>query len=146
MKNSLLLLLCTCWITASGQTIPFFLDLQQVDAPDLPAIHSFAKAQSGDKWLIVAGRVDGMHSFFPNLAFSPDQANNNIIVIDTSSWSIWQSSLFNVPYEIRQSLSATNTEYFQLGNYLYIMGGYGYDSITDVKKLFQPSQHWMWMD
>lgn len=136
MKNSLLFLFCTCCVVASGQSIPFSLDLQQIDAPGLPAIHSFAKAQSGDKWLIVAGRVDGMHSFFPNLAFTPDQANNNIMVIDTSSWSVWQSSLFNVPYEIRQALSATNPEYYQLGNYLYVIGGYGYDSLGDVKKTF----------
>src|SRR5438132_711216 len=136
MKNLLLFVLCIGFISATAQTVPFFLDLQEVNAPDLPAMHSFAKAQSGDKWLIVAGRIDGLHSLFPNFAFSFTEQNNNIFVIDTSTWNVWQSSLYNAPYQIRKSLSATNTEFLQRGNYLYIIGGFGYDSLNDVKKTF----------
>ncbi len=136
MKNFLLFILCFGFTSASAQSVPFFLDLQEVNAPDLPAIHSFAKAQSGDKWLIVGGRIDGLHSLFPNLSFSFSEQNNNIFVIDTSTWNMWQSSLYNTLYQVRQSLSATNTEFFQRGNYLYVIGGFGYDSLNDEKKTF----------
>src|SRR5947199_830079 len=100
MKNVLSFVVCIGFISASAQTVPFFLDLQEVNAPNLPAIHSYAKAQSGDKWLIVGGRIDGLHSLFPNLAFSFTEQNNNIFVIDTSTWSVWQSSLYNTSYPI----------------------------------------------
>src|SRR5439155_25467196 len=120
----------------TAQSLPFFIQLEQVDAPTLPAIHSFAKAQSGDKWMIVSGRVDGLHSLLPSQAFSSDQANNNIFIIDTTSWQVWTASLYNVAYSIRQSLQATNTEFFQRGNYLYVIGGFGYDSIADSKRTF----------
>jgi len=136
MKKLLLLGACMNFILATAQTVPFFIDLQEVNAPDLPSLHSFAKAQSGDKWLIVGGRIDGLHSLFPNLAFSFTEQNKNIFVVDTSTWNVWQSSLYNAPYQIRQSLSATNTEFFQRGNYLYVVGGFGYDSLNDVKKTF----------
>ncbi|HYV94457.1 MAG TPA: T9SS type A sorting domain-containing protein [Chitinophagales bacterium] len=136
MKNMLLFILCIGFISASAQTVPFSLDLQEVNAPGLPAVHSYAKAQAGDKWLIVAGRVDGLHSLFPNQAFSFTEQNNNIFVIDTSTWNVWQSSLYYVPYQIRQSLSATNTEFYQRGNYLYVIGGFGFDSLNSVKKTF----------
>jgi len=119
-----------------AQTLPFFLQLEQVDAPDLPAIHSFAKAQSGSKWLVAAGRVDGLHSLFPGQSFQPNMENDQIFVIDTNGFQLWSSSVYNLPYQIRQSLRATNTEYFQRGNYLYIIGGFGYDSINDYRRTY----------
>ncbi|MEO5673053.1 MAG: T9SS type A sorting domain-containing protein [Chitinophagales bacterium] len=136
MKKLFYLLFTIFGMPCFSQQVPFFISLQQADAPGLPYIHSYAKAQSGDKWLIVAGRVDGLHSLFPNLAFSFTEQNNNIFVIDTSTWDVWQSSLNNVPYEVRRSLSATNTQFRQAGNQLYIIGGYGYDSINELKRTF----------
>lgn len=119
-----------------GPLPPFTIELQEVVAPQLPGLHSFAKAQSGDKWLIVTGRTDGLHSFFPNSAFSPTEANQSLFVIDTDDWEVWSAPLSLLPYAIRTSLSATNTEFIQSGSQLYIIGGYGNDSLTDAKITF----------
>ncbi len=119
-----------------SQTVPYFLSLEEVDAYDLPSIHSYAKAQSGSYWLVVGGRTDGMHSFFPNSAFPVYEQNNNVFVIDTNTWQVWSSSLFNVDYSSRTSLSSVNTEFIQQGNYLYVAGGYGYDSLSFEKLTF----------
>ncbi len=115
---------------------PFSIELEVVDAPSLPGLHSFAKAISGDKWLIVSGRVDGLHSFYPNSAFAPTEANQMIYVVDTDDWQIWSAPLQLLSYSIRTSLKSTNTQFFQDGAYLYVIGGYGYDSLIDSKITF----------
>ncbi|MBK9731944.1 MAG: T9SS type A sorting domain-containing protein [Chitinophagaceae bacterium] len=119
-----------------GPLPPFTIELEQVDAPQLPGIHSYVKAVSDDKWLIVTGRIDGLHSFFPNSAFAPAEANQSIIVIDTDDWQVWSASVTLLPYSIRTSLSVSNAEFIQQGNQLYIVGGYGFDSLTNSKITF----------
>lgn len=119
-----------------GPLQPFSIELEQVESPQLPGVHSFAKAQYGDKWLIVTGRIDGLHSFFPNSAFAPTDANKLLLVIDTDDWQVWTTPLSILPYAIRTSLSATNTEFVQSDNQLYIIGGYGYDSLSNAKITF----------
>ena len=131
MKRNLVFLFSFFYSFAFAQSLPFSLSIEQVSAPDLPAIHSFAGAQWGDHWLIVAGRVDGLHNLFPNLAFSATEQNNHIFVIDTSTWEVTESSLNSLSYSQRAPLSAVNTEYFQRDHFLYVMGGYGYDSLND---------------
>lgn len=112
---------------------PFIYELEIVNAPQLPGLHSYAKAQSGNKWLLLGGRVDGLHSFFPNSAFAPTEANQSIYVIDTNDWQVWTAPLSILPYQYRSSLSATNAAFLQDGDWLYVAGGYGYDSLTASK-------------
>jgi hypothetical protein len=111
---------------------PFSISIEKVITPQpLPGFHSFAFAQYQDKWLVIGGRTNGLHALNPNQGFETTYANNNIEVIDTSNWQIHYSSLSNLPYSIADPLRSTNMEYFQDGDYLYMMGGYGWDSIQN---------------
>ena len=99
MKSFLLLIILTIFFCdVKSQTVPYYLSFEEVNSYSLPVIHSYAKAQSGSYWLVVGGRTDGMHSFFPNSAFPVYEQNNNVFVIDTNTWQVWSSSLYNIDY------------------------------------------------
>jgi hypothetical protein len=122
---------------AQQGTPPFMLELEQVNAPNVPAIHSFAKAQWMDKWVLLTGRIDVFTIvFFPNSAFSLTEANSSVFVIDTNSWQVWSASLLSLPYELYTPLRSTNAQFFQNESELYIIGGFGTDSLIGNKVTF----------
>ncbi|MCS6991416.1 MAG: T9SS type A sorting domain-containing protein [Chitinophagales bacterium] len=116
--------------------LPFELVVEPVQGASLPGLHSYAKAQHGPYWLLVGGRIDGLHSMFPTSAFSFEEQNHYFIVIDTQSWTYQLSSLHLLPPQQRFALATTNQQFFQDGNYLYVIGGYGFDSAAKIKKTF----------
>lgn len=115
--------------------VPFQLMLEPVGAT-LPGLHSYAKAQYAHYWLLVGGRVDGLHSMFPASAFSVEEQNHHFIVVDTTDWSLHWSPLHLLPPPQRFALAATNQQFYQHENKLYVIGGYGYDSLADLKRTF----------
>ena len=124
-----------CWFSKMlsaqfGAQPPFVFDLEAVNA-NLPGHHSFAFAQAGNKWLIIGGRTTGLHGMSSNDGFDPVFANNNVVVIDTSTWQVYTSSLSNLPYAIADPLRSTNMEYAADSAYLYIIGGFGTDSVQN---------------
>ncbi|MDA0729241.1 MAG: hypothetical protein O3C18_06080 [Bacteroidetes bacterium] len=50
-------------------SFPFSVEVTAVDLPDMPGVHSFAQAQHEGKWLILGGRLDGLHARQPFNAF-----------------------------------------------------------------------------
>jgi hypothetical protein len=113
-----------------GPQPPFKVQIESVTAT-VPGTHSFAFAQSGAKWLIIGGRINGLHGPSNNNGFPDEYANNNIIVIDTTNWQSWKSSLSTLPYSIADPLRSTNMQYYQDGAYLYMIGGFGKDSVLN---------------
>jgi len=113
-----------------GAQPPFKLQIEPVSTK-VPGTHSFAFAQSGTKWLIIGGRTNGLHGSSSNDGFPTEYANNNVIVIDTVSWQSWKSSLSILPYSIADPLRSTNMQYYHDGTYLYMVGGYGKDSVLN---------------
>jgi hypothetical protein len=116
----------------------FTVELKQVSASNLPALHSFSQAQGSDgKWLIVGGRTNGLHSFVqssnngttpPANAFPVANANRLLWVIDPATGSSWSAALDKLAPAIADSLSSTNAQSAQEGNTLYVIGGYGWDT------------------
>jgi|GEM_PF-7014088 len=49
-----------CSYLKAQNSFDYNLEIQSLTIPDLPGIHSYAAAQSGDKWLVIAGRLDGL--------------------------------------------------------------------------------------
>jgi hypothetical protein len=119
-----------------GTLPPFTISLEAVIGASLPGVHSYAFAQSGDKWLIIGGRTNGLHGINSNDGFPPESKNNNVIVIDTNTWSFYSASLDQLPLNISDPMRSTNMEYIQDGNYLYMIGGFGYDSIASMYVTF----------
>ena len=68
---------------------PYTIELEEVSMPGTPAIHSFAFAQSGGKWLFIGGRTNGLHGFTPATAFPKQFSNKNIFVVDPVSMQTW---------------------------------------------------------
>ncbi len=117
---------------AANDTLQFIISLEEVDSSiaDLPGIHSFAYATSGSKWLIVTGRIEGLHGFSTNNSFEPVYANSNILVIDTSNWQVTSFSVDSLDSIYHSLLRSTNTQFWQEGNNLFILGGYTWEVST----------------
>lgn len=133
-----LMLLLTAANNLQSQEFPFSLSLESIEIEQLGGIQSFAFGQSNDKWLIVGGRLDGLHRRQPWASFDVVGHNNQILVIDPVSRKLWTASLNILPTSIQEQLSSTNMEFYQEGDYLFCIGGYGYsetlqDHITHDK-------------
>ncbi|CAN5573028.1 hypothetical protein BH10BAC1_BH10BAC1_16300 [soil metagenome] len=119
-----------------GAMPPFTVQIEPVITTPLPAMHSFAFAQSGDKWLIIGGRTNGLHGLNSSGAFPYEYKNDVVTVIDTTTWAFYTADLNQLPQAIAGPMRSANMEYLQDGNYLYMVGGYGYDSIQSKFSTF----------
>jgi hypothetical protein len=112
----------------SAQQVPFQVEIEVVNATAVPPVHSFAFAQQGSKWLIVGGRTNGLHGFSTNDNFDVAFANEYIVVLDTATWNYSTASILSLPMNLKDPLRSTNMQYSVIGEYLYIAGGFGWDS------------------
>jgi hypothetical protein len=111
---------------------PYSVELEQIDIADAPAIQSFAFAQSEGKWLFIGGRINGLHGFSASNSFPKQFSNKFIYVIDPVTHQVWSRNIFlDLPFAVADQLRSTNMQYTQVGNKLYYLGGYGYDSTSN---------------
>lgn len=106
----------------------FTLEFEPIIGETVPGFHSFAYATYGSKWLIIGGRTNGLHGLNSNSNFETEFANNNIVVVDTSDWQWATASLSQLPIAVADPLRSTNMQFYQKGDVLYMVGGYGWDS------------------
>lgn len=109
-----------------GQDFPYELKLDSVYIPELGGLQSYAVGQHKGKWLIVGGRLDGLHRRQPWAAFDSIGHNNQLLVIDPIAKEIWKAPLEKLGVSLREQLSSTNMEFLQRDELLYLVGGYGY--------------------
>ncbi|MCW3103889.1 MAG: hypothetical protein JWO09_2329 [Bacteroidetes bacterium] len=119
-----------------GQLPPFSISLEAITGTAIPGLHSFAFAQSGDKWLIIGGRTNGLHGVNSNDGFPAEFKNDNVIVIDTTTWTSYTADLNQLPWNIADPMRSTNMEYVRDGDYLYMAGGFGFDSVASIYVTF----------
>ncbi len=115
-------------ISLKGQTAPFDIFLQPITIAGLPGLQSYAFGQHNGKWLLVGGRLDGLHLRQPGSSFSQSGNNTNLLVVDPVSLQKWNASITTLPVSIREQLSSTNMQFYQQDSMLYCIGGYGYSS------------------
>ena len=94
-------------------------------------MQAFAYGQHEGKWLIVGGRLDGLHRRQPFASFAATGNNLQLIVIDPVNLQKWYAPTTALSVALQEQLSATNMQYHQEGRYLYITGGYGYSGTLD---------------
>lgn len=135
-KRIVLLCLLFLQMAAYSQTAPFNIHLEPLDVPGLGGLQAYAFGQHEGKWLIVGGRLDGLHRRQPFAAFDLAGNNNQLIVIDPVTKSKWTAPLTSLSVGLQEQLSSTNMEFHQDGNFLYILGGYGYNKESDEKITF----------
>ena len=127
MKNRILIIgLVVISLNISGQADPFDIALEPIAIPGLGGLQSFAFGQDSGRWLFVGGRLDGLHRRQPFATFDLAGHNNQLIVVDPVSMQKWSASMATLPLSIQEQLSSTNMSFYQQGDYLYCIGGYGY--------------------
>ena len=110
--------------------IPFAVEMEEITYDDWPGLHSFSFAEWDEYWVFIGGRRNGLHGFFTLTGFPESEANDQLWVMDRASGEYWSYSVLDFPDEWRDFLRGTNPQYVQLGQYLYIVGGYGKDNTT----------------
>ncbi len=130
-----LALLCTVVLSVqlAAADVPYTLSLKPIEIAGLPGLHSYALASYGGKVVVVGGRTNGLHNFPSSAkeepAFPTKQANDVIYVVDLAGGKLTgQKTTRNLPDALAKHLRATNAQYAQEGDWLYIVGGYGESS------------------
>lgn len=106
----------------------FDLQMDTVTIPGLPGLHSFATAIHEGKWLLIGGRRDGMHQKFN--AFGTAASNQTIYVVNPASGQTWQRGIAELPDTLQEQLRSANMEFFQRGETLLFVGGYGRSEVA----------------
>lgn len=132
MKSSLLLLMLGCVLLASSsktqEGFPFEVQLKSVTVDDLDGLHSYAFGQADGKWLLVGGRLDGLHARQPFNAFPASSNNTELLVVDPANNQVWRADISSLSTSMAEQLQATNFCFHQIADTLYIVGGYAYSS------------------
>lgn len=135
-RISFLLFILVIGIKVKAQTAPFNIHLEAMNINNLGGLQAYAFGQHDGKWLILGGRLDGLHRRQPFAAFDVVGNNNQLIVVDPKTQQKWSSTTNTLSVGLQEQLSSTNMEFYQVGDYLYIIGGYGYNSATSSRKTF----------
>ena len=118
-------------ITVGTAQLPYDIVLKRVDTDGrLPTLQGAAIGQTGKLWVFVGGRTTGLHNFTtdPLQNFPPRGQSRRIWVVDTETWRAWSRSLYNTGLSVDQGdeLGSFASQSAQVGQTLYIVGGYGY--------------------
>lgn len=130
-------------ISTSTDSLPFQISIVQASF-QLPSdelnsfgLQSFIWGNDKNKVLLLCGRTNGVHGFSNTDDNFPIRLQNTTAyVIDSIQKSVTTRSLADPSSHLSQSqidhLSVTAPQYFQVGNTLYLVGGYGVDSSTTL--------------
>jgi hypothetical protein len=126
--------------------LPYRISLREYDfgAGQLPGLHSYASGRYDGKWVLLAGRTNGVHDLDQTgqQSFPAEFQNRDVWVIDPMSKQSWHRSLGDpstgvtdqvsglTPAQIA-SLTPTNNQFAQVGNTLYVTGGYGLNTADE---------------
>lgn len=115
----------------------FSIELEEMTIPGMPGIQSYAFGKTTDgKWLLLCGRTDGLHDHRPPFSFPASDANTAIWVVDPVQKQVWSTPISTLSTDLRNALSATNVQFQQEGDVLYLIGGYGVDLATNQHKTY----------
>lgn len=129
MKILLLLAAFSCYYSYAQTPEDFAVEIEPLVIPTAPGVHSYSWGMTSDaKWVIVGGRIDGLHRRQPWASFWEQDNNTNITVIDPVSEQVWTSDLSVLSAGLFEQLQSTNQQFYQVDTMLYITGGYGYSA------------------
>ena len=116
-------------------SVPFRISIEPAGFSLPSGLQSYVAATSGGRWLLLAGRSNGLHGFNnDDNNFPANQQNTSVFVVDPVAQTVTQRSLTLAAAGLTQAevdlLSVTNAQSYQLGNTLYVSGGYGIDTAS----------------
>lgn len=117
-----------------GGQLPYRLQLQQHDmgATEVPSLHSFIAGEYDGQWIVLGGLTNGLHGFDINRdTLAESKQNRSVWVIDPVNKQSWSRTL--EPTDVGSgltelevlSITTANSQFEQLGDRLYMTGGYG---------------------
>ena len=124
----------TVSVVYSGSRLPFRVELREFDfgATPMPSLHSFTVGEHAGKWVLIGGRTNGLHGFenTPSTNFPESEQNRNVWVIDPVAKQSWSRSLADLGSSGLSAtqlaeLTTTNNQFTQIGDRIYMAGGYG---------------------
>lgn len=104
----------------------FSLNLIPLEIEELGGLQSFAFGHSHGEYLLIGGRLDGLHRRQPWASFDLAGHNDQITVVDPKNGEVWKHSISELPEILRDQLKSANICFDQKGDYLFLVGGYGY--------------------
>jgi hypothetical protein len=125
------LLVLSGFLTLHAQSNPFEISLHPIEVLGVGGVQSYASATHEGKWLIIGGRLDGLHRRQPWASFDQAGHNDQLLVVDPVGMQSWTSPMNALPESIQEQLRSTNMEFYQAGDILYVVGGYGYSAAVD---------------
>lgn len=123
-----LLLVAICFSVAAHAQLPFDLTLTEISISNVYGVQSYASGYYNGKWYIFGGRTDGLHQRQPFAAFAQNDNHTNILILDFENKSFETVSISPLATPMKEQLQSTNISYQQVGNNLYLLGGYGYSN------------------
>ena len=131
MKITLFISLFFTHALFAQQPEEFVIEIEPLNIAAVPGIHSYAAGVTSDeKWVVLGGRIDGLHRRQPWAAFQEQDNNKTVFVIDPVAEQVWSANLDVLPTSIFEQLQSTNQQSHQRENTLYVTGGYGFSSTT----------------
>lgn len=125
MIRKVLLLISVLWLSQAVAQ-KYEVKITPIEIENLGGLQSYSVGTHDGEWLLVGGRLDGLHRRQPFASFSPDGRNQDLIVVNPKTKDVWRSPLSNLTSSIQEQLSATNMQFYQDDNRLICTGGYGY--------------------
>lgn len=120
----------------SDKTLPFRVKLKKAHFKLPQGIQSYVHGIHHNKWLIITGRIGGLHGFVTNSTdnFPTREQNTTVFVVDPIKKKTYSRSLLDPTSGLTQMqvdlLSVTAAQGYQSRDTLYITGGYGLNSAT----------------
>lgn len=117
----------------AGDDFPFQVRIELADFELPNGIHSCVAASYKGKWVFLAGRTNGMHTFNNNdNNFPPKKQNTEVYVVDPVKGKVYSRSLTDPKSGLDSwqidLLSVTSPQFYQEKETCYMTGGYGVDS------------------
>jgi hypothetical protein len=132
-------------VKSQGDELPFTIRLQEVTWRAAPGLQSYAVAQDQHgRWLCFSGRTAGLHGRQDDGEVPPppsnfENFNDRVWVIDLAGPQAVSRTLpgLGLSDELAASLAVTGPEYVQVGDKLYMAGGYGYSADHTFMKTYR---------
>ena len=115
-----------------SSSVQIVLEEMTIDAA--PGLHSYVVGHGSDgRWLLIGGITEGLHGGTSS-SFPEDARNRSVWVIDPRTGSVHEVALDDsgLDPDLKDALSASNHQFAQVGETLWIVGGYGYCSDSSI--------------
>ncbi len=124
-----------------GGELPYSVQLQQYDVNRMmnrPSVHSYVAGEYDGQWIIIGGQSNGLHGFDIDRTSIPDRFQNaDVWVLDPVAKTSWSRSLLpgeansGLTNEQLLSITSANAQFEQMGERLYVTGGFGDNDVVD---------------